>query len=108
MRDKLVAGKSERHRLFRPPPNRTAETVDVEAKRGVYVMDRKGEMKENVRHFIGSLELDQAALLFDYYKLGCGFWSIKKLHDKTVHPLPTIAPAGGMCSGKTPYLGPIP
>jgi hypothetical protein len=50
MRDELMAGQSQCDRMFRSPPDGTAKTVLIEPKRGFYVVNREGEMKDYLRH----------------------------------------------------------
>lgn len=51
MRDELVARQTERDGMLRSSSDATAKAIDVELKRGFHVVNRKGEMKDYLRHF---------------------------------------------------------
>ena len=50
MSDELMTGQPQCQGLCRSTPDGTAEAIDIEPKRGVHVMNRKGEMKQSLAH----------------------------------------------------------
>jgi hypothetical protein len=50
MRDELVTSQTQRQRLFCPPSDGTPKAIRIEPKRGVHVMNRKGEVKQTSAH----------------------------------------------------------
>ena len=50
VRDKLMTGQTERDGLFRPPPDGTAEAIDVEPDGRLDIVNRKSEVKHTFAH----------------------------------------------------------
>ena len=50
MRHELMSRESERDGVARLPTQGTTKSIDVETFRGGHVVNRKGEMKNNLRH----------------------------------------------------------